>query len=74
MRASTLHIQGTHTPRSSKHASASMIPFELIREQLQQFTPQQLRALRGAIDEKLEFSDESIITEEEHQMIATLFS
>ncbi|ENM5824739.1 hypothetical protein [Vibrio metoecus] len=48
--------------------------FERWKSQLQQLSPQQLRALQGEIDRSLHQSEPSILTEEERDAIAHLFS
>jgi len=48
--------------------------FERWKSQLQQLSPQQLRALQGEIDRSLHQNATSILTEEERDAIAHLFS
>ncbi|KQA20278.1 hypothetical protein AAY52_01035 [Vibrio metoecus] len=48
--------------------------FERWKSQLSQLSPQQLRALQGEIDRSLHQSEPSILTEEERDAIAHLFS
>ncbi|MEH0664812.1 hypothetical protein H4F18_04940 [Vibrio scophthalmi] len=48
--------------------------FEIIRTQLQSLSPQQLRALLGDINAKLDHPSESIISDDELDMITSLFS
>ncbi len=74
MRSHTAHEQGREAQRPSKSSLMSTIPFELFREQIQALTPDQLKALQGDISQRLNHSSEPIITDEEHQMISTLFS
>lgn len=48
--------------------------FEIIRTQLQSLSPQQLRALLGDINAKLDHPSKSIISDDELDMITSLFS
>ncbi|KJY83938.1 hypothetical protein TW81_06315 [Vibrio galatheae] len=48
--------------------------FEAIREQLQSLTPQQLRSLRGEINCKLGSVNKAIVSDEELDMISSLFA
>ncbi|WP_282176433.1 hypothetical protein [Vibrio nereis] len=73
MRSQSVRIESSRSQRAKQSCELG-IPFEVFREQLKQLTPQQLRALRGDINQKLDHSDASIMTDEEHQMIANLFS
>ncbi|WP_167522333.1 hypothetical protein [Vibrio atypicus] len=50
------------------------IQFELFKKQISNLTPQQLRALRGEINHTLESNDVAAVTEEELQLISSLFS
>ncbi|UUM32609.1 hypothetical protein [Vibrio japonicus] len=74
MRSNTIHEQGRESQRPSKSSLVSIITFELFREQIQTLTPDQLKALQRDISQRLNHSDEPIITEEERQLISTLFS
>jgi hypothetical protein len=46
----------------------------MVREQVKTLSPQQLRQLRGDIDNKLERENNVVITDEEAQLISSLFS
>lgn len=48
--------------------------FELMKSQLKTLTPQQLRALQGVINSTLNGTQSSHISDEEMQMISSLFS
>ncbi|WP_157631199.1 hypothetical protein [Vibrio pacinii] len=48
--------------------------FELMKSQLKTLTPQQLRALQGVINSTLNGTQSSLISDEEMQMISSLFS
>ncbi|WP_181714629.1 hypothetical protein [Vibrio tarriae] len=48
--------------------------FERWKSQLSQLSPQQLRALQGEIDRSLHQNETSLLTEEERDAIAHLFS
>ena len=48
--------------------------FELMKSQLKTLTPQQLRALQGVINSTLNSDQSSVISDEEMQMISSLFS
>ncbi|CAK4075773.1 hypothetical protein OH458_11000 [Vibrio sp. MarTm2] len=50
------------------------IQFELFKQQISQLTPQQLKALRGEINNTLEDSSSTLITDEELNLISSLFS
>lgn len=50
------------------------IQFELFKQQVSKLSPQQLRALRGEINSTLDNSDDVIVTEEELNLISSLFS
>lgn len=48
--------------------------FELMKSQLKTLSPQQLRALQGVINRTLNGTQSSLISDEEMQMISSLFS
>lgn len=48
--------------------------FERWKSQLSQLSPQQLRALKGEIDRSLHQNESALLTEEERDAIAHLFS
>ncbi|EGR2831045.1 hypothetical protein V9J84_003335 [Vibrio cholerae] len=48
--------------------------FERWKSQLSQLSPQQLRALQGEIDHSLHQNESALLTEEERDAIAHLFS
>ncbi|EGU57428.1 hypothetical protein OPW36_13500 [Vibrio europaeus] len=48
--------------------------FEAMRAQLKSLTPQQLRMLRGEINNKLDSDDRVVVNDEELKMISSLFS
>ena len=48
--------------------------FERWKSQLSQLSPQQLRALQGEIDRSLNQNESALLTEEERDAIAHLFS
>ncbi len=48
--------------------------FEMMKEQLKRLTPQQLRALKGEIISELDTPEEALISDEEAQLISSLFS
>ncbi len=48
--------------------------FERWKSQLRQLSPQQLRALQGEIDRSLHQNESALLTEEERDAIAHLFS
>tara|TARA_Y100001956_G_C4118720_1_gene186245 strand:+ start:979 stop:1143 length:165 start_codon:yes stop_codon:yes gene_type:complete len=51
------------------------IQFELFKQQISKLSPQQLKALRGEINTTLEHSSEAaLVTEEELNLISSLFS
>lgn len=52
----------------------SATQFEYMKEQLKLLSPQQLRSLQGEISNSLEHSQNELLTEEERQMLVSLFS
>ncbi|WP_171760524.1 hypothetical protein [Vibrio sp. RE86] len=48
--------------------------FELMKSQLKKLSPQQLRTLRGEINSELDSTETNVVTDEEMQLIASLFS
>ncbi|WP_167469854.1 hypothetical protein [Vibrio aquaticus] len=48
--------------------------FEAMRAQIKKLTPQQLRMLKGAINNELEGENQSLVTNEELQLISSLFA
>lgn len=50
------------------------VQFDNFKSQLQQLTPQQLRALQGAISHSLEVEKSELVTSEELELISKLFS
>ncbi|NIY81955.1 hypothetical protein [Vibrio hepatarius] len=69
MRTSIFHTSGKRTRNIHNQLS-----FDMVREQVKALTPQQLRQLRGDIDNKLERENNVVITDEEAQLISSLFS
>lgn len=60
--------------RSSQSASMNTIQFEQLKSQLKLMTPQQLKSLQGEIRHSLEQEQTSLLTDEEMDVIASLFS
>ncbi len=50
------------------------VQFDNYKSQLQQLTPQQLRALQGEISQSLESEQTVLVTSEELELISKLFS
>ncbi len=50
------------------------VQFDNYKSQLQQLTPQQLRALQGEISQSLESEPTVLVTSEELELISKLFS
>ncbi|MEZ9231635.1 hypothetical protein AB4259_11205 [Vibrio amylolyticus] len=48
--------------------------FELLKNQLTLLTPQQLRTLQGEIHNNLDTDQSKLVTDEELQLISSLFS
>lgn len=48
--------------------------FEAMKAQLSQLSVQQLRALRGEINTKLDVKPQALVSDDELKMIASLFS
>ncbi|WP_295892265.1 hypothetical protein [uncultured Vibrio sp.] len=48
--------------------------FELLKHQLKLLTPQQLRTLQGEIHHNLDSEQTKLVTDEELQLISSLFS
>lgn len=48
--------------------------FEMMKAQLKSLTPQQLRLLKGEINNKLTDEDRTLVSDEELEMISSLFS
>lgn len=60
--------------RSSQSVSMNTIQFEQLKSQLKLMTPQQLKSLQGEIRHSLEQEQTSLLTDEEMDVIASLFS
>lgn len=60
--------------RSSQSVSMNTIQFEQLKSQLKLMTPQQLKSLQGEISHSLEQEQTSLLTDEEMDVIASLFS
>ena len=60
--------------RSSQSVSMNTIQFEQLKSQLKLMTPQQLKSLQGEIRHSLEQEQTSLLTDEEIDVIASLFS
>ncbi len=60
--------------RSSQGVSMNTIQFEQLKSQLKLMTPQQLKSLQGEIRHSLEQEQTSLLTDEEMDVIASLFS
>ena len=69
MRASIFHTSGKQARNIHNQLS-----FDMVREQVKALSPHQLRQLRGDIDNKLERENNVVITDEEAQLISSLFS
>ncbi len=69
MRTSIFHTSGNQARNVHNQLS-----FDMVREQVKALSPQQLRQLRGDIDNKLERENNVVITDEEAQLISSLFS
>ncbi len=69
MRTSIFHTSGKQARNIHNQLS-----FDMVREQVKALSPQQLRQLRGDIDNKLERENNVVITDEEAQLISSLFS
>ncbi|MBF9002997.1 hypothetical protein I1A42_21190 [Vibrio sp. NFV-1] len=52
----------------------SSAQFETMKEQLKMLTPQQLRSLQGEINQSLETTAKDILSDEERNMLSSLFS
>ncbi|MFB9214169.1 hypothetical protein [Vibrio sinaloensis] len=52
----------------------TQIQFEQFKKQISTLSPQQLRALRGEINNTLEHTENRLVTEEELNLISSLFS
>ena len=63
-----------HTSGKQSRSIHSQLSFDMVREQVKALSPQQLRQLRGDIDNKLERENNVVITDEEAQLISSLFS
>lgn len=66
-------VQGERNPFEER-INMTQQQFELMKSQLKTLTPQQLRALKGEINNTLNDTHGSIINDEEMKMIASLFS
>lgn len=60
--------------RGSQSVSMNTIQFEQLKSQLKLMTPQQLKSLQGEIRHSLEQEQTSLLTDEEMDVIASLFS
>lgn len=60
--------------RSSQSVGMNTIQFEQLKSQLKLMTPQQLKSLQGEIRHSLEQEQTSLLTDEEMDVIASLFS
>lgn len=60
--------------RGSQSVSMNTIQFEQLKSQLKLMTPQQLKLLQGEIRHSLEQEQTSLLTDEEMDVIASLFS
>lgn len=60
--------------RSSQSVSMNTIQFEQLKSQLKLMTPQQLKSLQGEIRHSLEQEQTSLLTDEEMDVITSLFS
>lgn len=60
--------------RSSQSVIMNTIQFEQLKSQLKLMTPQQLKSLQGEIRHSLEQEQTSLLTDEEMDVIASLFS
>ncbi|SJL84683.1 hypothetical protein [Vibrio palustris] len=48
--------------------------FEQIKDQVEQLTPQQLKALQGMINYRLDDRQQDLLTDEERHLITSLFA
>ncbi len=60
--------------RLSQEIIMNSAQFDSFKSQLSQLTPQQLRSLQGEINQSLETKQSDLVTSEELEMIAQLFS
>lgn len=60
--------------RLSQEIIMNSAQFDSFKSQLSQLTPQQLRSLQGEIHQSLETNQSELVTNEELEMIAQLFS
>lgn len=70
-----MSVKGEHSsPKVRRQNTMTPIQFELFKQQISQLTPQQLKALRGEINNTLEDSSSTLVTDEELNLISSLFS
>ncbi|USD44212.1 hypothetical protein J4N42_17515 [Vibrio sp. SCSIO 43135] len=73
MNGSVSYFQDSVTTHILGNKQMTSIQFEQLKAQLKLLTPQQLRSLQGEIRSSLDIEKETVLTEEELNLITSLF-
>lgn len=74
MKGNISYLNRSELIKVGRYKNMTPQQFETMKAQLKSLTPQQLRMLRGEINSKLDHNGESVVSDEELEMIADLFS
>ncbi len=72
MRESVTSVR--NAPTFNRHTNAHTRPFDEIKRQLSQLTPNQLKTLRGEINHQLAKDNDELLSSAEREMLTQLFS